>query len=82
MRVKPLFRGFASVGPSQDFALRIGMLAFAVFTLFPWSVWAQTDRANDLALYDNRESPATPLIVRFFVRSLTASEMQLMRNCG
>ena len=46
MRVKPLFRGFASAWPSQDFALRMGMLAFAVFTVFPWSVWAQTDRAN------------------------------------
>jgi hypothetical protein len=40
---------------------------------------AQTDRADRPALYDNRESPATPLIVRFFVRSLTASECS---SCG
>ena len=46
MRVKPLFRGFASLRPSQNFALQIGMLAFAVFTLFPWSLCAQTDRAT------------------------------------
>src|SRR5580700_1383038 len=46
MRVKPLCRGFASLRPSQNFALRIGVLAFAAFTLFPWSLCAQTDRAN------------------------------------
>jgi hypothetical protein len=46
MRTEPLFRGFASVQPSHTFALRIGMLAFAAFTLFPCSVRAQTDRAN------------------------------------
>ena len=46
MRTEPVFRGFASVRPSHTFALRIGMLAFAAFTLFPWSVRAQTDRAT------------------------------------
>jgi hypothetical protein len=46
MRTEPVFRGFASVRPSHAFALRIGMLAFAAFTLFPWSVRAQTDRAT------------------------------------
>lgn len=44
MRTEPLFRGF--VRPSHTFALRIGMLAFAAFTLLPWSARAQTDRAT------------------------------------
>jgi len=43
---------------------------------------AQADRADRPALYDNQESADTPRKVRFFVRSVTASEMQLMRNCG
>ncbi len=46
MRLKPLFRAFASAPISQIFALRIGMLAFAILTLFPWSMRAQTDRAT------------------------------------
>ena len=46
MRTEPLLRAIASVRPTLSFALRIAMLALAVFTLFPWSVCAQTDRAN------------------------------------
>ncbi|MFZ0522449.1 MAG: TonB-dependent receptor [Candidatus Acidiferrales bacterium] len=46
MRIEPSFRGVASVPLGLSFAVRIGVLALAMFALFPRLACAQTDRAN------------------------------------